>query len=93
MSKEASLEAQKHIMNPLGLSKIESLWNELKSWEGLLIDFDYGTVLSCIESKLALVGSEDKLNWLEVTEVQVGKGKEKQGDSGKGDDLNAASSG
>ena len=39
------------------------------------------------------MGSEDKLNGLEVTEVQVGKGKEKQGDSGKGDGLNAASSG
>ena len=91
--REASLEAQKCIMNLLGLSKIESLQNELKCWEGLLIDFDYSTVLSCIESKLALVGSEDKLDGLEVTEVQVGKGKGKQRDSGKGDGLNAASRG
>ena len=92
-SKEASLEAWKRVMNLLGLSKIESLWNELKCQEGLLIDFDYGTILSCIGSKLALVGSEDKLDGLEVTEVQVGKGKEKQGDSGKGNGLNAVSSG
>ena len=39
------------------------------------------------------MSSEDQLNGLEATEVQVGKGKEKQGDSGKGDGLNAASSG
>ena len=65
---------------------------ELKSWEGLLIDFEYGTILSCIESKLALMGSEDKLDGLEVTEVQVGRGKRKKGDSGKGDGLNATSS-
>jgi hypothetical protein len=92
-SKEASLEARKRVMNLLGLSEIESLRNELKCREGLLIDFDYGAVLSFVESKLALVGSEDKLDGLEmnVTEAQLGKGKEKQGDCGKGDGVNAAS--
>ena len=69
LSKKASLEARKYIMNLLGLSEIESLQNELKCWEGLLIDFDYGAVLSCIESKLAIVSSEDQLNGLEATEV------------------------
>ena len=38
------------------------------------------------------MGSEDKLDGLEVTEVQVGRGKRKKGDSGKGDGLNATSS-
>ena len=41
-----------------------------------MIDFDYGAILSCIESKLALMGSEDKLDGLEVTEVQVGRARE-----------------
>ena len=41
-----------------------------------MIDFDYGAILSCIQSKLALMGSEDKLDGLEVTEVQVGRARE-----------------
>jgi hypothetical protein len=68
-SKEASLEARKKVMDHLGLSKIESLRNELKCREGLLIDFDYATALSVLESKLALVGpeAEDKVSHIHFT--------------------------
>jgi hypothetical protein len=63
-------------MDLLGLSEIESLRNELKCREGLLIDFDYGAALSFLESKLALAGSEHKLDGVKMNmQQEEGKGK------------------